>query len=136
MAIVTSAHLKQLLLQLVDGQALALLEDAQLRLLPVRDGVAAESVALPLRHVDVGHDSNAPHVLGNLPALHWRGRWGGKRGSVLVSRWAIMIADPHPLSSPMTTITPPRPPSTYRTLTRMQGHWPRHLRGWHLCVCV
>lgn len=60
--------LDELLLQLVDGQALPLLQDGQLRLLSVRGLVASEGVLLPLWDV-VGHHADAPHVGCDLPTV-------------------------------------------------------------------
>lgn len=70
----TGSHLDQLLLQLVDGEALPLLQDGQLRLLPVRGFVASKRVLLPLRHV-VGHHADSSHVGGDLPAVGWKRPW-------------------------------------------------------------
>lgn len=61
--------LNELLLQLVDGQALPLLQDGELGLLSVRGLVSSEGVLLPLWDV-VGHHANASHVGCNLPAVN------------------------------------------------------------------
>ncbi len=69
-------NLNELLLQLVDGQALPLLQDGELGLLSIRGLVATKSMLLPLWDV-IGHHANASHVCCNLPTIRWKRRMGG-----------------------------------------------------------
>jgi len=62
-------NLNELLLQLVDGQALPLLQDGQLGLLSIGGLVPTKSMFLPLGDV-VGHHANTSHVSSNLPAIN------------------------------------------------------------------
>lgn len=63
-------NLNELLLQLVDGQTLPLLQDGELRLLPIGGLVAPKRVLLPLWDV-VRHHADASHVSCDLPPISW-----------------------------------------------------------------
>ena len=63
-----SANLNELLFQLVDGEALPLLQDRELGLLSIRGLVPSKSVFLPLWDV-IGHHADASHVSSNLPTI-------------------------------------------------------------------
>lgn len=80
-------NLDELLLQLVDGQALPLLQDGELGLLSIGGLVASKSMLLPLWDV-IGHHADASHVGCNLPAISC------KRGVVvcLIMKKEIIIS--------------------------------------------
>lgn len=61
-------NLNELLFQLVDGEALPLLQDGHCGLLSVRSFVSSESVLLPLRDV-IGHHADASHVSCDLTTI-------------------------------------------------------------------
>lgn len=95
-------NLNELLLQLVDGQALPLLQDGELGLLSIRGLVAPKGVFLPLGDV-VGHHANASHISCNLSAVSCGGEHGGDEEKAEISLHGYGGMMPTTLGNSLTT---------------------------------